>query len=490
MRVPGFIFGSYESQAVTADQEKTVNWYPEPMESPGATAHAALYPTPGVETLATGVSNPGRAHFFENDREFAVIGTILYEIDSIGTLTNRGTVAIDTQPATICSNGDGGGQLFITSGTNGYYYDLSTNTLTQIAALNGKATMGDFLDGYFLCLDASTSTLYISALLDGSSWTTGTDYAQRSVAPDPWVAMKVLGRFVWLLGEQTSEVWYNAGTAFPLAFHPSGLVRYGCAAPFSVVVADQALYWLGASRFGDGFVLRSKGFTPEIVSNYAVQTVINGYTTISDAQAYAYSDLGHTFYVLNFVAEDSTWALDTKLGPLGWAERGTWIDEDNEFVAWRPRWHARAFGAHRVLDASTGAVYTMSSDLFTDVDSRAIRRVRRAPAIQGENERIYYSSFELDLEPGLGTQTGQGADPQVMMRFSDDGGKTWSNERMRSAGEVGQYGTRVRWNRLGAARRRVFEVSVSDPIPWRLTNAYVELGQRPRAAVSRVGVGG
>lgn len=71
------------------------------------------------------------------------------------------------------------------------------------------------------------------------------------------------------------------------------------------------------------------------------------------------------------------------------------------------------------------------------------------------------------------------AAPQMMMRFSDDGGWTWGVERMGSAGKTGQYGTRVHWHRLGTARRRVFEVSVTDPVPWRITNAYVdvEVGQ-------------
>lgn len=470
---------------MTADIERTMNFYFEPIESPGGTERMALYPTPGVETLATGVSNPGRAHFFEASREFAVIGTIFYEIDRFGALTNRGTVALDSNPATISSNGDGGDQLFITSGGNGYSYNLTTNVLTQVAALNGKATMGDQLDGYFLALDSSSSTLYISALLNGASWTTGVDFAQRSIASDPWISLKVLGRYIWLLGEQTSEVWYNVGTSFPFAPHPSGLVRYGIASAFSTVVADATLYWLGATKFGDGYVLRASGFTPEVVSNYATQAAFAAYSKLSDAQGYAYSDLGHTFYVLNFPTADTTWSYDSATGR--WTERGTWISADNKFVAWRPRWHVRAFGQHRTLDAASGAVYRMGSDLLLDVDGREIRRLRRAPAIRTEGERIYYSAFELEMEIGLGTETGQGVDPQVMLRFSDDGGKTWSAERMRSGGRVGTYMTRVRWNRLGVSRRRVFEVSFTDPIPWRLTNAYVELAQRAQGTPARAG---
>jgi len=99
--------------------------------------------------------------------------------------------------------------------------------------------------------------------------------------------------------------------------------------------------------------------------------------------------------------------------------------------------------------------------------------------METENEEVYYTAFELDLDPGQGAVTGQGANPQVMMRMSDDGGKTWGIERWRSAGKIGEYGTRVRWDRLGRARRRVFEVVMTDPIAWRLTGAYVELAQRP-----------
>jgi hypothetical protein len=76
----------------------------------------------------------------------------------------------------------------------------------------------------------------------------------------------------------------------------------------------------------------------------------------------------------------------------------------------------------------------------------------------------------------------EGVDPQVMLRFSNDGGKTWGTELMRSTGKVGEYGKRVRWERLGRARRRVFEISTSDPVPYRITGAAIELGQPVKGA--------
>jgi hypothetical protein len=62
-------------------------------------------------------------------------------------------------------------------------------------------------------------------------------------------------------------------------------------------------------------------------------------------------------------------------------------------------------------------------------------------------------------------------DPEINLRWSDDGGHVWSNIHTIGAGQQGKYRTRCIWRRLGRSRDRVYEVSVSDPIPWRLLEA-------------------
>ena len=72
----------------------------------------------------------------------------------------------------------------------------------------------------------------------------------------------------------------------------------------------------------------------------------------------------------------------------------------------------------------------------------------------------------------------QGADPQVMLRWSDDGGHTWSNEHWVSIGRMGQYGRRAIWRRLGMTmklRDRVYEVSGTDPVKISIINAELLL---------------
>lgn len=450
-----------------------MNWYPERTPAPAPTQEWALYPTPGVELKATATSGPGRAHFFLDNREFAVIGAQLVEIDINYNLTVRGTVAVDDNPATISGNGDGGDQLFITSGSNGYSYNLSTNTLSAVASMAGKATMGEFMDGYFFALDTATSTVYNSDLFDGTTWDT-TNGQQRSLAADPWVSLKRNGTFLYILGTETSEVWFNAGNAtFPLAPHPSGLIQRGIKAPFSLALGESALLWLDQTRNGFGSVQQCSGFTPETVSNVALQSLWDTYPITDDAVGEVYQDQGHTFYLLNFPRADVTWCYDMTTGM--WHERGTWIAEESRYTVWRPRYHVLAFGEHRWLDSRSGGVYKSSISTTTDVDSRPIRRLRRPPAISQENQRIYVSNLEIEVEPGQGAVSGQGENPQLMLRWSNDGGFNFGTERLAGVGKIGAYGKRCRWTRNGMGRRRVAEITCTDPIPWKILNAYIQV---------------
>ena len=475
---PLFVNAAYRSQSPVADQEALINWYVEQMESPGATVRMALYPTPGVETFASVPQQGGRAMFAQAGRVFTVIGVKLYELFSNGTTTERGTVADDGQPVTISSNGDGGQELFITSAGLGYTYDLAANTLTQTVGVGGSnltsvvASFGGSLYGYFVVLDVPDSRFYISDLLDGTTWD-ATQFAERTIGPDPWVSLftSSYGQ-IWLFGEQTTEVWYNNGTSpFPFAPDPSGVLPYGCAAPRSVSEAGNKIVWLATTANGGYQVMAATGYNPERISTYALETAIAGYTTISDALGETYNDLGHMFYLLTFPTESKTWCYDFRTGL--WHERGTWIAEENRYDAWRPQWHAFEFNTHLIADRETGSIYAMDSTYPLDVDGRPIRRVRRAPAIFAEHTKLKVPKIEVFLETGIGMVTGQGASPTVMLRTSIDGGRTWGNERTASAGAIGAYTTRCVFWRLGQGRNRVFELSVSDPVPWRILDAFI-----------------
>jgi hypothetical protein len=152
-------------------------------------------------------------------------------------------------------------------------------------------------------------------------------------------------------------------------------------------------------------VTGSSGALPSIVSSKPLESAIEAYQSVDEATADSYSEKGHTFYLLHFDKANQTWAYDVETQL--WHNRGTWLSELSRFASWRPRFYAFAYGEHRILDASGGIIYRMSGDLATDVGGLHIRRMRRAPALMDEDKRIFYTTFELDLEPGLGLPTAQ-----------------------------------------------------------------------------------
>lgn len=487
-RYDEFCGGAYTSQSPVTDAERTVNWYPELSESKGAVSQQSLYPTPGFNLFCRVTSIGCRAAFSMgvggtsiSGRTFHVFGNTLWETLANQTAVNRGTLAVDGNPATICTNGDGGFQLFITSGGNGYNYDLLTNTLTAIATLSGAATMGGQLYGYFVAFDAGRNQIRISNLFDGTTWDP-TQFLARTIGADPWTAMLVTpyGQ-IFLPGSETGEFLFNAGTfPFPFAPDPSGLIEEGIAAAFSLKQAAKSPVWLSTNKNGGYQVMRATGFTPQRISDHALEDRLAQFARVDDFLAETYEDRGHVFYLLTSPLNKFTACYDFNTGR--WHERPLWIQETNSEDAAHAVFHCFAFNKHLMGDRTTGALYEMSNAFGTDVDGRVIRRVRRAPSVVSQHRRVFFAAFEVLLQSGLGLQNGQGSNPQVMMRKSNDFGQTWSNERWASAGGPGQYSKRVKFWQCGSARGRVFEISVTDPIPWRLTDAFLQLDASTEAA--------
>jgi hypothetical protein len=145
-------------------------------------------------------------------------------------------------------------------------------------------------------------------------------------------------------------------------------------------------------------------------------------------------------------------------------------------LAWQPvypvavehrRWHESLFAR---LDPFPRPTPVIDEPPLT---VQRVRRLRRAPHLSVENIDLFHSAFELDLEPGMGLKTGQGSNPQLIMRMSRTGGKTWGNERWVTAGPQGKYTTRARWLSNGRGRDIVYEVVCSDPVKIVLLDAYL-----------------
>jgi hypothetical protein len=183
---------------------------------------------------------------------------------------------------------------------------------------------------------------------------------------------------------------------------------------------------------------------------------------------------GHTFVVFEFPTADETWVFDVASGT--WAEWNRFVDGKPH--AHRSICHFYVFGKHLLGDPKTGTIYEASLEFSTD-DGAALVRDRIAPHIAEERELEDHWRFELECETGLGPQPvlkegeGKPRDPQALLRWSDDGGHTWSNGRVLNLGQSGEYKKRVIERRLGRARDRLYWLRYADPVPLRIIDAYV-----------------
>jgi hypothetical protein len=468
-RLPGFVGPAYTSQSKVAACDQLYNWYVEKIESGTGSVDFALYPAPGFASYCSLGTAPFRGAFSLNGTAYAVNASTLSRPTSTGTTgVAFGLSNPDNSPVSMAGNGDAGHQVMIASGSTLYCFDTTSSTLTTITGVSG-AFMA-FLDGYFIALDPNRSEIHISDLEDGTSWDP-LDVAQRSDSADKWVSMLLVHKELWLFGTQSGSVYYNSGDAgFPFVPNPSVQLSHGCAAPRSPCVLEGDPIWLA----DDHTVRMAQGYKPMRVSTHAVEYAIAQYASVSDAHGDVYQEQGHTFYILSFPSANATWVYDATMGM--WSQRGAWNGVSFDVL---PVWgHINVNGTWLAGDrtaSGTSVLYRQSADLATDVSGAGMERMRRAPHLVQELKRVVYDEFQLRLETGLGLVTGQGSDPQVMLRWSNDGAQTWSNVYSMPAGAIGEFSTRVVWTKLGMARDRVFEISVSDPIPWRILDALIEV---------------
>jgi hypothetical protein len=232
-----------------------------------------------------------------------------------------------------------------------------------------------------------------------------------------------------------------------------------------VAKLDNGLFWLGADARGNGIVYRANGYTGQRISTHAVEWQIQQYGDISDAIAYTYQQDGHAFYVLTFPSANATWVYD--VSTQAWHERAGF--SNGQFTRHRSNCQMNFNNEIIVGDYENGKLYAFDLDKYTDdtATQKWLRSWRALPSGQNNLKRTAQHSLQLDCEAGVGLVTGQGSDAEVMLRWSDDGGHTWSNEHWRSMGKIGQTGRRVLWRRLGMTlklRDRVYEVSGTDPV--------------------------
>jgi len=364
----------------------------------------------------------------------------------------------------------------LVDGANLYIYKIATQTLTQSAdpAFLGSNTIAE-IDGWFIFQQPGTQKFYTSPVYwNGVTAMDGTYYALKDNAPDNIVAIIENNRQLWLIGEATTEPWYNAGgTYMPFSRLQGGLMQVGCAAAQTVARTGPNLIWLARSERGENYVLMTNGYNWQSISTPAIAYALTQYPVTSDARAYIYTEEGHEFYVLIFPTADVTWVYDISTGQ--WHQRASFDPTTGLFHRQRVQTLISFAGMRIGGDFTNGQIYWQTRSAYSD-GTYPLVCVRRAPHVWDKNDRnrVIQSRLQLDFFPGVGLSNGQGKTPQVMLRWSNDGGQTFGNEHWTTIGAIGATKNRAIWRRLGAARDRVYEVRISDPVKRDVAGASLQ----------------
>lgn len=457
-----FVGAAYKERSVCLDAQVCINLFPVMGESGTAKSVRALYGTPGTRPLVTAAQSVVRGMHPPTDGgpAIVVVGSAVYRLSPAFVLTFIGSIDTLTTPVQIDDNGI---DAVIVTGPRGYKVNLLSNSVIQIndPAFYGASSV-DFLDTYGIFNSPGTNTFYIT----GSNAITfdALDFATAESNAEPIVRLTVDHDDLILFKRTTTEIWRRSGSPdFPFARDTNAAIEQGCAAANSVASLDNSVLWLGANTEGGGIVWRLNGYTPQRVSTDAIETAIASYSVISDAVAYSYQQEGHAFYVLTFPTANVTWCYDaaTQL----WHQRG-YLDPITGILG-RHRSACNIFynSKHIVGDFADGRLYTLDLDYYQDGAGDPMPAIRAASHLAGPDYAwIVHNRLQIDIEAGIGLSTGQGSDPQAYLDWSDDGGREWSSQHSAPMGAQGKYITRLRWNRLGRARDRVYRVTISDPV--------------------------
>jgi len=499
---------SYVTTSRNSDCQRTVNFYPEVVESGMGKGKVSLESAPGLEVAnyfegrmgTGGIYTRINALFVDQERMWVVACGGLYEFSDSGATfkveLSNGTNCPNNSAISIASNGV---QLLICASDFGtmshgvWVYDIKNNTVTLLDETAHsdvyKSTQCAFLGGYFILfqpVETETSQwsqkFYISGLYDGLSWD-ALDFASAEGNPDRIMAICVDHNELWLFGRQTAEVFVLTGASpFPFERASTAVLDFGIISFRTLAKLDNSLFFLAGDQRGTGMLYRTRGYQVERVSNHAVEaSLATGDFDMETCYAYSYSEAGHSFYCLTHTAGKANWVYDSVSGM--WHERGNWNETGQDFIAYPFVSHCHFKNKHYVCGpeaesiapaAATnklGILYRQSVNYPTRAGD-PIRRLRVTPHLSGELAYQFYHQIWLDVS----VKAAGAVTPVVTMDWSNDGGRTWSNPHpvtMPVTNTAGESKFRTIWRRLGHGRDRVFRFYVEAACRWSVTNGYM-----------------
>lgn len=458
----------YRPRSGTQSIERLVNLYPEASE-PSAKTPITLYGTPGLKAWTIAGSSvalgPIRGIHYARGYFWVVSGTTFYAINaSTKAKTLIGTIP-GTHPVRMVHDAT---YVVVCAETDAYAATLTGLTLLPEAGLIGVA----YQDGYALYVQRNTQFVWRSGL-DDLSTIPGSGFTSADVKSDNVMAILSDQREVWVFKENTTEIYHNTGATFPFERVGGGFIERGIKSPGSAAQAETLVFWLG----DDLKVYQASGYNADPISTPAIERMISEAYSPDTAEAFTYSQAGHTFYVLSFA--DLTIAYD--LTTRRWHERKSY-----EIDRWRAQCYATNGTLHLVGDHRSNELYELDLNTYaeettlTGDNSQPLVWEVIDPPLSADPRPIFVHEMYLDAQMGVGLVSGQGSAPVALLDYSDDDGHTFGNDIEVSMGAIGQYRQRASVSRLGRSYNRSYRWRGSDPVKRAILGgaARFEVGAR------------
>lgn len=357
----GFVGPDSAGQVSSASAQRTINWYLERTENPGAKSQLQLVGTPGSKIWLTLPNSGLRGIFSTNpgtsaERCFVVADGQFWEFSAAGALSNNAQIANDGLPVGWAFNGL---QVLLRSAGFLYVFTLATNMLS--AALGdpvGVSAIG-FCKTFGLALVGGTRNMRFSGVNDFTSWN-GLDLITVTDFADNLVSMGVDHNQIMLRGAKRSEIYYADGSSSVFVPVPgSGLVEVGTGAQYGGVTIDGTQYWWGQSEDSGPIAYRLEGYRYVRISDEPRETSVRGFPAWTDVECYAIEHDGHLWWVSRFPSANNgkgfTWVYDIKM--QNWFQLAWFNQQTGEQVGHRSRCHAYAFGKHLIGDPLSANIY-------------------------------------------------------------------------------------------------------------------------------------
>ena len=483
---------TYIAASKIANNQRTINLYPEIAQSPDGKGISSLMliPTEGL-LLNTNISatiNTGiRGAWISGTTALMVFGNRIFRrtTGSAAFSVITGTVLNDSNPI-FATSGAGPSANFSMLVSSGNGYTVVSNILGQISDPDfptGSAVTCAYMTNLYIVLANSSSfvgsRIYVSDTDSPTVWD-ALDFTTYDIDGTNANSMVVDRQELWVFSTNRGGVFYNNGNAdFPLALRPGGIIDMGNDAANSLANVDGGnIIWLAIDHDGDHHIVRAGkgvGYNPEIISDEGLEYLINSFSEVHDAIAFGVNSM----YWITFPTAGRTFCYDlrTKL----WHERLYFNALTGQYEAYLGLYHIHQDHQHIMGDRQEGLIYELDRDTYTD-NGDTIYRERWCPHIfRGARgaKRITVKALRVLCEVGVGIigASGQaGVDPLLQMQYSIDGGQTWSDTLEASIGARGNYDGVPEYRQLGSANKPYqFKIRYTDPTDFKIIEAYAEV---------------